>query len=35
MRPDRSTVIEDALHLLLIAGVLSALPVLTWVLGVY
>ncbi len=35
MRPDRSTVVEDTLYLLLIAGVLSALPVLTWVLGFY
>ncbi len=35
MKPDQSAVVADALYLLLIAGVLSALPVLTWVLGVY
>ena len=35
MRFDRSAAAEDALYVLLVAGVLLGLPVLTWVLGVY
>ncbi len=35
MKSNRSAAVEDALHILLIVGVLLSLPVLTWVLGVY
>jgi hypothetical protein len=31
----RSAAAEDALYILLTAGVLLGLPVLTWVLGIY
>jgi hypothetical protein len=35
MNSRRSAVLEDALHVLLVAGVLFSLPVLAWVLGGY
>jgi hypothetical protein len=35
MNSRRSAVLEDALHVLRVAGILFSLPVLAWVLGVY
>ena len=35
MLKERSVLVADGLHILLLAGVLLALPVLTWTLGIY
>jgi Sec-independent protein secretion pathway component TatC len=35
MRLNRAEVVQDVVHVLLTAGVLFSLPVLTWVLGIY
>ncbi len=35
MRLNRAEVVQDLVHVLLTAGVLLSLPVLTWVLGIY